>query len=141
MQESGPLQDTYAQNQDNPRRPTGESFIPIGHVAIEAHKPEDNARLGLSPTGVVWLHQLYISYALQKGGFGAAATSKIEDVASREPLRANLMVLDSISKETQFKPTVQKALYRDRDVPVPAVSLEAVYPFRIDSNLDVLGIY
>lgn len=71
---------------------------------------------------MVWFHQLYISYALQKGGYGAATMSQAEALAVKEPMNAKVLALDTIAEETQMSPTGLRVLYLDRGFPVPAVS-------------------
>lgn len=79
-------------------------------------------KLGLPPTGTVWIHQLYISRALHRGGFGAGTMSKIETLATQSPMNANIMALDTISKEMQTVPAFRDVLYGEGRIPVPSVS-------------------
>lgn len=55
------MKDTAAQVRLVPRQPTMVEFIPIGHVAVDIHEPEEDMKLGLPATGTVWIHQLYVS--------------------------------------------------------------------------------
>lgn len=71
---------------------------------------------------MVWVHQLYISYALQKGGFGVATMSQVEALTLRE-FNAKVLALDTIAKESQLSPLGAKAIYQDRGLTVPRVSL------------------
>ncbi|KAI0489892.1 hypothetical protein F4859DRAFT_171006 [Xylaria cf. heliscus] len=94
------LRDTAIKIRHAQRQPTGREFRPIGHVALDVHDPEEDAKLGLPP-GTVWVHQLYISSALQGGGYGAATMAKIEIIATQEPFCAAWMALDTMAKEVK----------------------------------------
>ncbi|KAI0553339.1 hypothetical protein F4679DRAFT_530857 [Xylaria curta] len=94
------LRDTATKIRLARRQPTGRVFIPVGHVALDIHDAEEDAKLGLPPN-TVWVHQLYISSALQGGGFGAATMAKIESVAAQEPMNGVWMALDTLAKEVQ----------------------------------------
>ena len=104
------------------RVPSGKHFTPIGHIALDIHQPDEDEELGLPRSGVVWVHNLYISYALQRGGFGVAAMSKAEQLATLEPLKASIMVLDTVTKEILKNEELQKNVYDDRGLPRPVVS-------------------
>jgi hypothetical protein len=104
-----------------PREPTHKEFVPIGHVALDIHSAEEDAKLGLPSEGVIWIHQLYVSYALQSGGFGAAAMDQIEAVAAQPPLKGKMVVLDTISAETQMSSATVRSMFTDNGNPVPMV--------------------
>ena len=106
-----------------PREPTGARFTPIGHIALEIHTPEEDEKFDLPGEGVVWVHQLYISYALQKGGFGMAAMAQVEMLAVRQPMNAKILALDTMSEKDQMSPLGLKLMYQDRGLPTPLVSL------------------
>ncbi|KAK6957700.1 hypothetical protein Daesc_000487 [Daldinia eschscholtzii] len=122
-----PLKDTAAEIRLVPRQPTNVEFIPIGHVALDVHEPEEDVELGLPATGTVWVHQLYISRALHGGGFGAGAMSKIEALATQSPMNAKIVALDTLSKEMQTEPEIRDLLYGKGGVPLPVVSNEEWY--------------
>ena len=117
------LEDTAQEVRLAPREPTGRRFIPIGHIALEIHSAGQDAKFDLPAEGVVWIHQVYISYALQQGGFGVAAMTQVEMLAAKEPLNARLLVLETMAEEQQMSPLALKLMYRDRGLPVPEVSL------------------
>ncbi|KAI0971491.1 hypothetical protein F4678DRAFT_479353 [Xylaria arbuscula] len=96
--EAQPLRDTATQIRLAQRQPTGRDFLPVGHVALDVHDAEEDAKLDL-PQGTVWVHQLYISSALQGGGYGVATMAKIESVAAQEPMKGKWMALDTLAKE------------------------------------------
>ncbi|KAI1776959.1 hypothetical protein F4818DRAFT_412396 [Hypoxylon cercidicola] len=125
--EATPLKDTAAEIRLVQRQPTNNEFIPIGHVALDIHEPEEDVKLGLPPTGTVWIHQLYISRALHRGGFGAGTMSKIETLATQSPMNAKIMALDTISKEMQTVPAFRDVLYGEGRIPVPSISNEDWY--------------
>ncbi|KAI1210955.1 uncharacterized protein F4807DRAFT_44407 [Annulohypoxylon truncatum] len=125
--ESTPLRETAAEVRLVPRQPTMAEFTPIGHVAIAIHEPEEDVKLGLLPTGTVWIHGLYISRALHGGGFGAGTMSKTEEIASQSPMNAKIVALDTLSKETQTEPETREILYGNGRVPEPKFPTEDWY--------------
>ncbi|CAJ2513549.1 Uu.00g016680.m01.CDS01 [Anthostomella pinea] len=116
--EAQPLRDTAPEIRLVPREPTAKEFIPIGHVALDIHSAEDDASLGLPSPGTVWIHGLYISYALQGGGYGTGAMSKVEALAAQEPMNATTTALDTVSKETVDDPDIVRALNEELTSPV-----------------------
>ncbi|KAI4603642.1 hypothetical protein KJ359_003458 [Pestalotiopsis sp. 9143b] len=114
----------------DPREPSGKAFVPIGHLALEVHSAEDDVKLGLPAQGVVWIHQLYVSYAIQKGGFGAASMDLAEKLATEEPYNGKLMVLDTVQEELQMSQEGQKHIYEDNGIPAPKISTESWYKRR-----------
>ncbi|KAI1324008.1 hypothetical protein F5Y16DRAFT_412275 [Xylariaceae sp. FL0255] len=96
--EAAPLRDTATEIRLIPRQPTGVEFTPIGHVALAIHSAEEDGELGLPSPGTVWVHQLFISSVLQGGGYGAATMAQVEAVATREPMNATTMALDTLAK-------------------------------------------
>ncbi|KAH8123508.1 hypothetical protein FP744_10004704 [Trichoderma asperellum] len=87
---------------NSPRTPTSISFLPIGHIALDLY-PDRNTRFSL-PQSTVWVKSLYISRAMQSGGFGRSAMHQIEHVATLPPLGATTMALDTATKEYQTRP-------------------------------------
>ncbi|KAI8956259.1 hypothetical protein F4801DRAFT_7859 [Xylaria longipes] len=94
------LRDTASKIRLAARQPTGRDFMPVGHVALDVHDAQEDAKLGLPPS-TVWVHQLYISSALQGGGYGAATMAKVEIIAAQEPMNGVWMALDTLAKEGQ----------------------------------------
>ncbi|KAJ3560753.1 hypothetical protein NPX13_g9198 [Xylaria arbuscula] len=94
------LRDTAREIRLAKREPTDRNFLPIGHVALDIHAVEEDAKLGLSP-GTVWVHQLFISSVLQGGGYGVATMAQVESIAAQEPMNAKWMALDTLAKEVQ----------------------------------------
>ncbi|KAK7754052.1 hypothetical protein SLS62_003898 [Diatrype stigma] len=126
-QEAASIEDTAREVRLAPRQPTGKRFTPIGHVALDIHDPDEDEKLGLPREGVAWLHQLYVSYALQGKGYGAAAMSQVEALAVNKPLNAKLLALDTIAKESQMDPVARKD-FQARGVAMPTVSLMKLSP-------------
>ncbi|KAI0126701.1 hypothetical protein BJ170DRAFT_415416 [Xylariales sp. AK1849] len=134
--ETAALRDTAEEIRATPREPTGTQFHPIGHVALDIHDPEAYRKLGLPGEGVVYVHQLYVSYALHKGGFGAAAMSQVAVVAAKEPMNARMLALDAISEDIQFRPDFLNAGYHNKGIPVPNRSTQSWY---IQQGWEVFG--
>ncbi|KAK0764235.1 hypothetical protein N5P37_003632 [Trichoderma harzianum] len=84
------------------RTPTLISFIPIGHIALELY-PERQEQYSL-PDSTVWIKSLYISWAIQAGGFGRSAMHQLERLAALPPLNATVMALDTTTKKFQTTP-------------------------------------
>ncbi|OTB08196.1 hypothetical protein M426DRAFT_8002 [Hypoxylon sp. CI-4A] len=125
--ESTPLKDTASEVRLVPRQPTMVEFLPIGHVAVDIHPSEEDVKLGLPPTGTVWIHALYISRALHGGGYGAGTMAKIEELATQEPMNAKIVALDTISREMQTDPDKREFLYGEGRLPPPIVVNEDWY--------------
>lgn len=121
VQEASPLRDTATTNFGKAYAPTNREFIPMGHVGLVLH-PEEDASFGLPPSGVFWIHYLYISWAIQKSGIGRSAMMELERIAAQPPLNGELMVLDTITEEFQFSDFVIDRLYTSKGNPPPAVS-------------------
>ncbi|KAL6884099.1 hypothetical protein HDV57DRAFT_444901 [Trichoderma longibrachiatum] len=100
--EKEPLIDTAETLGKSPRTPTSASFIPIGHIALDLY-PDRNEQFEL-PQSTVWIKSLYISWAIQAGGFGRAAMHQLERLATQPPLRATTMALDTLTKTFQTDP-------------------------------------
>ncbi|KAL9113940.1 MAG: hypothetical protein Q9227_002074 [Pyrenula ochraceoflavens] len=135
-QESSALTDTANRVRLTPREPSGKQFTPIGHIALDIHPANENEKLGLPRSGVVWVHHLYISYTLQRRGLGVAAMSKAEQIATLEPLNASIMALDTLIKEIHMDDAFQKISYDDRGLSRPVVSL-LLYTLKFKANADL----
>lgn len=57
--ETEPLRDTAARVGRTERAPTGEEFLPIGHIALDEYAPR-NVLFGL-PAATLWIKSFYIS--------------------------------------------------------------------------------
>lgn len=125
-QESLPIHDTAATHWRQPRRATRRSLAPLGHIALDL-RPEQNAELKLTDDGIVWVAGLYISAVLQAGGLGRETMSHAEDIASREPLKAKWIVLDTMPREQQVSPAVVEKFFSAQGKPRPLVTTQDWY--------------
>ncbi|UKZ73804.1 hypothetical protein TrVFT333_001456 [Trichoderma virens FT-333] len=105
------------------RTPTLASFIPIGHIALDLY-PDRNEQFSL-PQSTVWIKSLYISWAIQAGGFGRSAMHQIEHLATLPPLNATTMALDTVRKEFQTSPESIAILNKIRGSDVDAASFRS----------------
>jgi GNAT superfamily N-acetyltransferase len=80
------------------------AFIPIGHISLDS-KNKDAERFGLeiSSEGVFWIKSFFILQSLQGEGIGRASMDEVEEMAAREPLRAQTLMLDTVTKEHQIR--------------------------------------
>ena len=90
-------------------------------MALDVHDVEEDAKLGLPP-GTVWVHQLFISSALQGGGYGVATMAQVESIAAQEPMNAKWMALDTLAKEVQKEAGDQASIDVAMKNIVPVVS-------------------
>ncbi|KAK7704976.1 hypothetical protein SLS64_008324 [Diaporthe eres] len=102
------------------------AFVPIGHVALDL-RPEENAHLNLTDDGIVWVAGLYVSWTLQRYGFGREAMRLAEHLASQEPLGAKWIVLDTMPRDQQMKPAFIKKVYFTQGKPAPKVPIQDWY--------------
>ncbi|PNH63317.1 hypothetical protein VD0001_g9179 [Verticillium dahliae] len=116
--EATPLRDTAADVWLMPRAPSGQSFWPIGHLALEK-QAEDDADMGLAKEGSVWIKHLYISWAIQAGGIGKASMQAVEALAKLEPLFGTTIVLDTAQKEKQSSDEWKRFFFTDMGRPIP----------------------
>ncbi|KAI1393349.1 uncharacterized protein F4822DRAFT_9312 [Hypoxylon trugodes] len=125
--EASPLTDTTDEVRFVPRVPSKKQFTPIGHIALAIHPSDEDVQLGLPRSGVAWVHQLYVSYVLQGGGFGAGAMGRAEQLAAMEPLNASIIALDTVAKEIHAQKEFLKLIYEGRGLPQPTKSNEEWY--------------
>jgi GNAT superfamily N-acetyltransferase len=80
------------------------AFVPIGHISLDPWN-KDAERLGidLPSEGVFWIKSFFILQSLQGGGIGRAAMDAVEDMAAREPLWAQTLMLDTVTKAHQTR--------------------------------------
>ncbi|TFB03399.1 hypothetical protein CCMA1212_004429 [Trichoderma ghanense] len=116
--EKEPIVDTAQELGKSPRTPTSESFIPIGHIALDLY-PDRNEQFKL-PQSTVWIKSLYISWAIQAGGFGRSAMHQLERLATQPPLRATTMALDTVTKLFQATPESIAIFNKIRGAEIPA---------------------
>lgn len=109
-----------------PRSPTHRALTPVGHVALDL-RPKQNAELKLTDDGIVWVAGLYISTVLQASGLGRETMRNAEAIASRAPLQAKWIVLDTMPREQQMGPAVAQWLYVAQGKPPPTVATQDWY--------------
>lgn len=119
-QESTPIADTAPTHWHQPREAApGRVFTPIGHIALDL-RPSQDRQLGLisdgedeDGSGIAWVANLYISWALQRHGLGREVMGLAEDFAANGPLRARWLVLDT------------SKYYREQQANIPGFSLNS----------------
>lgn len=120
--EATPLQDTAGALWKEPRTPSGATFVPVGHVALERDDGSVLTSLTEPPEEILWVKHLYISWAAQAGGLGRSAMDQVEALATRDPVNAKVMVLDTMKKEFQASDEWKKTFYTDMGLEIPDVS-------------------
>ncbi|ROT35091.1 hypothetical protein SODALDRAFT_77547 [Sodiomyces alkalinus F11] len=94
------------------REPKLASFVPVGHISLAKDDPAArDLDLDLPSAGVMWIKAMYVSDALQNGGLGRAAMDAAEGMASRPPLNARVLVLDTVQKDDQLREDYALAMY------------------------------
>ncbi|CZR53881.1 uncharacterized protein PAC_03763 [Phialocephala subalpina] len=96
--EALPIIDTATALGGKPRTPSSQSFIPVGHISLDAESP--NPDQADAEKGLYCITTFYISRAIQRGGLGRAAMDTIESEAVNEPLCAKVLSLDTLAKES-----------------------------------------
>lgn len=83
--------------------PSGRTFVPIGHIALDVRSPyTEKYQLNHPLDGsAVWVKSLWISNPLQAGGLGRAALDTLEAMATASPLNATTLLLDTMQKDDQ----------------------------------------
>ncbi|EOO03140.1 hypothetical protein UCRPA7_1377 [Phaeoacremonium minimum UCRPA7] len=124
--EASPIKDIASIEWLKPREPSNAEFIPVGHIALDIRE-EENAHLGITDEGVVWVAGLYISWVLQGAGIGRAVMQAAEDRAASDILKAKVMVLDTMTTDQQMRPVFIEKVYTQRGLPAPVVSNQSWY--------------
>ncbi|KAJ5514050.1 hypothetical protein N7463_003602 [Penicillium fimorum] len=114
------LQDTATTINAVPRKPTNESFIPIGHISLDSKNPDaEHIEFDLPSENIFWIKTFYVRQSIQGQGIGRAAMDEVEAIAVREPLLAKILMLDTVQKDDQKREEFANATYGG----VPKVSL------------------
>ena len=93
--------------------------MPIGHISLDAQNPEAaGIELDLPLEGVYWIKTFFVRQTAQGQGIGRAAMDAVEDMATREPLNARILMLDTVQKDDQKREEFALATYGE----VPQVS-------------------
>lgn len=97
--ERTPLHDSATTLGGHPRTPPNPAvlFNPVGHVSLNAE--HEDASLVDPLNGLYCVTALYVSGALQGLGLGRAAMDAIETHATKEPLLAKALSLDTMARE------------------------------------------
>lgn len=119
-QENSPIHDTAATLWLTPRVASGAAIHPIGHIALDL-RPEEDQRMGLPGSGVVWIATLYVSWALQRAGMGGEAMKATERLAAQPPLNGTVAVLDVVPTEFHLRDDVVEKVYLSQGNPKPVV--------------------
>ena len=115
--EASPLQDTALSFGGKPHSPhqntNTKPFIPIGHISLDAQSVQaGNNDLADSARGIYAISTFYVSWVLQGTGLGRAAMDAVEHMASKEPLCAKVLALDTIADDFEGKEERDRALER-----------------------------
>lgn len=70
---------------------------------------------------------LYVSWCLQRYGFGREAMRLVEHIASLEPLSAKWIVLDTMPRDQQMKAGFLKKVYTAQGRAAPTVPIQDWY--------------
>ncbi|KAJ5392308.1 hypothetical protein N7509_007798 [Penicillium cosmopolitanum] len=121
------LHDTAESVNGKTRRALRVAFVPIGHISLDP-KNKDAERLGIDmpSDGVYWIKSFFILQSLQGGGIGRAAMDAVEDMATREPLWAQTLMLDTVTKEHQIREDFALSTYGS----IPKITNESWYARR-----------
>lgn len=107
------------------------AFVPLGHISLDS-KNKDAERVGLEIPSerVFWIKSFFILQSLQGEGIGRAAMDEVEDMAAREPLWAQALMLDTVTKEHQIREDFAMSTYGT----IPKVSTHFKISIRPISN-------
>ncbi|KAK7211796.1 hypothetical protein V2G26_018974 [Clonostachys chloroleuca] len=127
-QQETPLQDSCTRIGNMDRLPTGKTFIPVGHVSLDTESPGiEELDLDIPSSGVVWLKTGYVSRALQSSGIGRATMDALEVTAKSEPLYAQILMLDTLSKDDHKREDIANSFFGGK---IPQVSNEEWFKSR-----------
>jgi GNAT superfamily N-acetyltransferase len=106
-----PLLDTANSLIGKSRKPTNESFLPVGHIGLnsEYETPDHDEDI----EGLYWISNFYVSTSLQGSGLGRAAMDAVEETAIAEPLNAKVLALSSVTRENKDHKEKWTALGRE----------------------------
>ncbi|KAJ5637027.1 hypothetical protein N7490_006906 [Penicillium lividum] len=96
------LYDTADSVNGSTRVASQKAFVPIGHISLDSkNKDADRIGLDIPSEGVFWIKSFFILQTIQGQGIGRAAMDAVEDMATREPLRAQTLMLDTVTSQHQ----------------------------------------
>ncbi|KAJ5610733.1 hypothetical protein N7510_007452 [Penicillium lagena] len=100
------------------------AFVPIGHISLDSeNKDAEGFGLDLPSEGVFWIKSFFILQSLQGEGVGSAAMKEVEKMAAREPLWAQTLMLDTVTKEHQVRKDFAISVFGA----IPKITNEAWY--------------
>ncbi|KAJ5128583.1 hypothetical protein N7448_002300 [Penicillium atrosanguineum] len=106
------LHDTADSINGVPRKPSQEIFVPIGHISLDSkNKDAEMVGLEIPSEGVFWIKSFFILQSMQGQGTGRAAMDAVEDMASREPLCAQSLMLDTVTSKHQMREDFAMSTY------------------------------
>ncbi|KAJ5634979.1 uncharacterized protein N7484_008292 [Penicillium longicatenatum] len=96
------LYDTADSVNGRSRVASREAFAPIGHISLDSkNKDADRVGLDIPLEGVFWIKSFFILQTIQGQGIGRAAMDAVENMATREPLCAQTLMLDTVTSKHQ----------------------------------------
>jgi hypothetical protein len=129
-EEASLLYDSATSFAGKSRQPLSTSFIQVGHVSLNSQNEHEGQA---DPTqGIYCITALYISRAIQSSGLGSATMDELENVATREPLYAKTLSLDTVSEEGLDIEEIRKVL----PFLAPAVSVLSVQTTGLNDDND-----
>jgi Acetyltransferase (GNAT) family len=118
--EAASISDTAAALGGKTRLPSLQSFIPVGHISLDAES--ENVDQADASKGLYCITTFYISRAIQNGGLGRAAMDTIESEAINEPLCAKVLSLDTVANES----TKRKEMWAELGQTPPSVCVPSL---------------
>ncbi|KAJ5936194.1 hypothetical protein N7454_005492 [Penicillium verhagenii] len=104
LQRNPLLRDTAQSINAIPRKPSHKAFVPVGHISLDPQNPEaKHVDLKSALTGAFWIKSFYVSRAIQSQGVGRAAMDEVEKMATRQPLNARTLMLDTIQRDDALR--------------------------------------
>ncbi|KAB8220226.1 hypothetical protein BDV33DRAFT_172716 [Aspergillus novoparasiticus] len=120
------------------RQPTQEDFIPIGHISLDSkNKKAEKLDLDIPSENVFWIKSFFILHNLQGKGIGRATMNEIERIATREPLCAKTLMLDTVERGDQLREEFAKATYGG----IPKITNQDWYSRRGYRSLKIVQNY
>ncbi|KAJ5681661.1 uncharacterized protein N7477_001601 [Penicillium maclennaniae] len=94
------------------REPSQEVFVPIGHISLDSkNKDAEMVGLDIPSENVFWIKSFFILQSMQGQGTGRAAMDAVEKMASREPLCAQSLMLDTVTSKDQMREDFAMSTY------------------------------
>lgn len=95
------------------------AFTPIGHISLDSkNKDAESLGIDIPSERVFWIKSFFILQSFQGEGIGRAAMDEAEGIATREPLWARTLMLDTVTTKHQLREDFAMSTYGS----VPKVS-------------------